>query len=433
MTTIVAALGGAPRVALGLLALVLAALVPFLPFLSLPGISDDYQQIGLARDFISAEGMPKLIGDALYRCRATSLAWTRAIDLLVGPDIFVHRLGSVLLHAVNGTILVLFGSIPAIGYRRAFVAAVVFLLMNGHQEAVVWVAAVHDLFVFAFAMGSLLCWIHWLRTRRQGWLVAMVPLFLLALYSKESAAALPLLYAACWLVVGERRKGDLVPIFLAPLLSFVYAALIFQAARDHLHLNDGTFSIYAPFWLTLPRTLFRIVMPWSLLALLVLAWKREFRVSVVAMLFCVLTLLPYSFVTFTTEAPSRHRYWATAGAALLLAWAIDALWRGSKRWERNLGWVLAVAFAVSSPAYLWVRKLPQYEERAIPTEAFLEFARRRTPPVWVEQGPYHAEIYRYAARVMLGWQHNDVKSIAEEAPPSGESVFETPYPPITKQ
>ncbi|MCW5966734.1 MAG: hypothetical protein KIT83_22030 [Bryobacterales bacterium] len=413
----------------GAIALLLAALVPFVPFMALPGISDDYQQIGLGRDFVSAEGLPKLIGDALYRCRATSLVWTRALDSVVGADFFVHRLGSVLLHALNGGILVLFGSIPAIGYRRAFITALVFLLMNGHQEAIVWVAAVHDLFVFGFAMGSLLCWAHWLRTRQPGWLAAVFSLFLLALYSKESAAILPLLYGATWLVVGERRKEDLGPIFLAPVLSLAYAALVFQAARDHLHLNDGTFSIHAPFWLTLPRTLFRIVMPWSVLAAMVLVWKRQYRVVAGTLAFSVMALLPYSFVTYTTEAPSRHRYWATAGAALLLAWAIDSLLRGVLRWERPLGWALAVTFAIASPAYLWTKKLPQYEQRAIPTEAFLDFARGKTPPVWVEQGPYHAEIYRFTARVMLGWNHGDVKSTVEEPPPPGTAVFEAPLHP----
>ncbi len=421
--------GGTRVVVLGIIALHLAALLPFVPFLSLPGISDDYQQIGLGRDFISVEGMPKLIGDALYRCRATSLVWTRALDAMVGPDIFVHRLGSVWLHALNGMLLVMFGSIPAIGYRRAFLTALAFLLMNGHQEAIVWVAAVHDLFVFGFAMGSLLCWVHWLRTRQTGWLLGVFPLFLLALYSKESAAALPLLYAGAWWVVGERRREDLWPVFLAPMLSLVYTIFIFQAARNHLHLNDGTFSLHAPFWLTLPRTLFRIVMPWGLLGLAVLLWQRCYRVAGTAMAFCVLALLPYSFVTYVTEAPSRHRYWATAGAALMLAWALDLLWQSKPRWQPAFGWVLAISFAVASPVYLWQKKLPQYQQRAVPTEAFLEFARDKRPPVWVAQGPYHAEIYRFTARVMLGWQHHEVKSVSEEPPPPGAPIFEAPLHP----
>jgi hypothetical protein len=421
--------GGLRVVGLGIAALALAALLPYLPFLSLPGISDDYQQIGLGRDFVSADGMPKLIGDALYRCRATSLVWTRAIDAVVGPDIFVHRLGSVALHALNGMLLVLFGSIPAIGYRRAFLAAMVFLLMNGHQEAIVWVAAVHDLFVFGFAMGSLLCWLHWLRTRQTQWLLGVATLFLLALYSKESAAALPLLYAASWWVVGERRKEDLWPICLAPVLSLVYAIFIFQAARDHLHLNDGTFSIHAPFWLTLPRTLFRIMMPWGILSLGVLVWKRAYRVAAISMAFSVFTLLPYSFLTYTTEAPSRHRYWATAGAALLLAWAIKLLWESRPRWQPVLGWAMVIGFSVSSPLYLWQKKLPQYQQRAVPTEAFLEFARDKRPPVWIAQGPYHAEIYRFTARVMLGWKHHEVKSVSEEPPPADAPIFEAPLHP----
>jgi hypothetical protein len=426
MNWLLAASGGGRRLMLLVTVLAIAAIAPYLPFLGLPPISDDYLQITLSRDFVSADGLPKLIGDALYRCRATSLVWTRAIDATTGEDIAIHRLGSLLLHFLNGILLVLFGSIPAIGYRRAFLVALAFLLMNGYQEAIIWVAAVHDLLVFGFAMASLLCWIHWLRTRKQRWLLLVFPLFLLALYSKESAAVLPMLYGAAWFVVGDRRREDLWPILLAPLFTLIYSTLIFQTAHYHLHMNDGSFSFSAPFWLTLPRTLFRVLVPWSLVAIGLLLWKREFRVVGVALVFGVLTMLPYSFLTYNTEAPSRHRYWATAAAALLLAWALDLLWMNRARWQRAVAASLAISFAITSPVYLVRKKLPQYQQRAMPTEDFLRFARDKQPPVWIGQGSYHAEIYRHAARVMLGWQHDDVKSVEEQPAPDGVPIFEAP-------
>jgi hypothetical protein len=403
--------------------ILLAAALPYLVFLHLPLISDDYLQITLSRDFLSAEGTRDLLSDALYRCRATSLAFTHAIDLVASADPVAHRWGSIVLHALNGCIIVLFGSWPVIGYRRAFAAAVAFLLLPTYHEAVVWIAAVHDLLLFGFAMSSLLCWIHWLWERRSKWLYASLALFLLALASKESAVVLPALILGAWWIERSKVRKDLGVVAVAFAASVGYTLLVFQASDHHLHLHDGTFSLNAPVVANVIRTLFLIWMPWGFLAALYLLWKRRGRELFAALTFSVVVLLPYCFLTHSLAAPSRHRYWASVAVAFLLASAFDALRSSSRRAGPIAAWAGAAVLVLSGPLWLLPEERVQYLNRAAVTEDFLQFARSQQSPVWVGKTPLRAEVYDSAARIALGWKPGEVRSVEDEMPPAGRPVF----------
>lgn len=409
------------RLAVALLAA--AAFIPYIPFLQLPPISDDYLQIGLGREFISSEGLPHLAAHALYRTRATSLFLTRFLEAMVGTDIFYHRLASIGLHFCNGLLIFACGIWPRLGYRRSFVAAMAFVLVASHQEAVVWVAAVHELLVFGFMVLCLLGWVQWLRLRRARWLALTAASFVLALYSKESAAVLPALLGGFWLLEGSRRRADLLTIAVSLLATLAYTWAVFAASQQHQHLHDGTFSLHAPFIANLLRTLWRIYLPWGIVALACLLWKRKTLPVIATLGFSAITLLPYSFLTYMPFAPSRHTYLATLGLAVMLAFAWDALVSAESLRVRRFATVITVAFLLWNPLYLWVKKYPQYEWRSQPTEAFLRFARKHGRPVYVGPSPYSVWVYRYTADVALGWKHTDVISIAEEEPPNGTPVF----------
>lgn len=418
-----------PRVLRTLLLLAAAAVVPYLPFLPLPAISDDYMQIGLGREFLGGRGYENLIDHPLYRTRATSIFFTHALDLLFGDAIQPHRAACVLLHLLNGLLVFASGLWPRIGFQRSFVAALAFLLAAGHQEAVVWVAAVHELLVFAFTIACLITWVQWLRLRQVKWLALTAVAFVLALSSKESAAVIPALLAGIWLLEGERRRVDWAPILLSGVAVLGYTWLVFAASREHQHLNDGTFSLHAPFVLNLLRTLWRLMWPWGTFAAAALLWLRRPMPLAVAMVYSAVTLLPYSFLTYMPFAPSRHTYLATAGLAMVLAFAWDALRSAGSIAARRTALAGAVLFVLINPAYLWWKKLPQYEWRAQPTEAFLAFARQHGKPAYVGPTPYSVWVYRYTAFVALGWNHGDVISLGEADPPAGTPVFTHPLAP----
>jgi hypothetical protein len=397
------------------LALIAAATLPYLPFLSLPFISDDYTQIRLAREYGPVSGWPALAADPLYRCRATSLVFTYWIDWSFGLNPHAHNAAALLLHVLNTGLVALAGLWHRIGWRISLPAAFFFAVYEGHQEAVVWTAAVPELLVFFFAGTAFLLWTAWLSgTGRGSWkAVAAVAGFALALLSKESGvAALPLM-AAAWLIDKPRRDRAWIPLAACSVLTVIYIAGVFQTPpADHLHLRDGTFQWRSPFWLTLPNSLVRMLWIWGLAALCALAALRTRtwrHLAAGSLAWMIVTLAPYSFLTYMTRVPSRHTYLASAGLAILvgLAWTSVAL-RTPSRWAMGL---LASLLLVHNIGYLWVKKLTQYERRAEPTRRFLDFARRQPGPILVRCAPYGVDVLRDTAWVELGRQSDTILEV----------------------
>jgi len=338
-------------------ALAVLAIVPYLPFFSLPHISDDYLQIELGRKYGSMAGWSALASDALYRCRATSILLTNWTERWFGIASAAFQAESVALHVLNTLLIAAFGAWRLVGWRLAVTAAGFFAVHEGHQEAVVWYAAVPELLVFFFGLLALHAWIYWLQAERRAGLAygAALGMFLLALLSKESAVAV-------------------VP------------------------LNDGTFSPAAPVAEVLVRSSSRLLWIWGVVALFIL---RFHRLAAVAAVWIVITLLPYSFLSYMPHVPSRHVYWASAGLALLVGGALVKLWDGTPR-QRVMAVTLAGAMVVHNCAYLWIKKYPQYERRAAPTEKLLTFAEGVKGPIIVKCFPYGPEIAALALQIQAG-------------------------------
>jgi len=389
-------------IAAGLAAL---AILAYWPSLSLPYISDDYVQIMLARDYGPVSGWPSLAQDALYRCRATSLVLTYWTEKLFGLDPLPYRLSSLLLHILNTWLVYALGAWRVIGRRVALPAAAFFAVYEGHQEAVIWYAALPELLVFFFSLLCLTVWIRWLERRRdRRWYLAALAAFLLALASKESGVAVVgLLALIAWSARKDRAKAM---AWIAPFgaLSVAYAALIFAAQNTHLHLNDGTFSLRAAFWWTLLNSTRRLFWFWGLLALVVIiVWRlrrRRFLLCAAAA-WIVITFLPYSFLTYMPHVPSRHTYFASAGLAFIVGAGGLAAWRQLQKWKRWAPAALAGLIIAHNCLYLWIRKQRQFAERAAPTEALVEFAAKTQRPIVIECFPYSPVLAQMALELRL--------------------------------
>lgn len=408
-------------------AIALAAVVAYLPFLGLPFISDDYTQIRVAREYAAPPGWAELADDPLYRSRATSLLVTYWIDSAFGLQPLAHNLASLAAHLVNCLLVAMLGLWRRVGFAVSVPAALFFAVYEGHQEAVVWNAALHDLLVFSFVLGCCLSWMLWLQDGCRHWWrgVLAAVCFVLALYSKESAVAvLPVLGLLWWL----ERPAGWAPLPLLggyAALAVFYAAGIFGAAGAHLHLSDGTFDWRAPFWLTLPHTLGRMLWVWGLAALLYLLARRDagaWRLAGYGLVWMAVALLPYSFLMYQSRVPSRHTYLAAAGLALVVGAAWRALSPG-----RGAAALLLVAVLAHNGGYLWLRKLPQYERRAAATSRFLDFAAKREGPVRVRCAPYGPAVLADAAAVALGRQGEFV-TVAEAAEAGTDDYCDEDHP-----
>ncbi|MFN0104351.1 MAG: hypothetical protein ACKV2U_19970 [Bryobacteraceae bacterium] len=391
----------------------LLATIPYLPVFVQPFVSDDYIQIDLGRKYGPIAAWGNLFEDALYRCRATSILMTHWTEQLFGTAPLAFYASSVSLHVVNAWLLLLVGRRLGMGGVRSYLAAAFFAVYRGHQEAVMWYAALPELLLFFFCGCFLLSWdAHVRRGSTVHYGLAMGS-FMLALLSKEAAVVLVPIAAA----MAYQRGRSVWRVAPMAVTAAIYAATIFAAGSGHLHLNDGTFSLEAPFAMTWARSIGRMFWVWGLLGVAAIAlWRgRAWRSLLPAALWITVTILPFSFLMYMPVVPSRHTYLASAGVGFFVAAGLLAT-RARFRAHR---WVLPVllgALVAHNTGYIWVKKRQQFLERAAATEDLLRLARTTDGPIYITCFPYGPDVAEKAMEITF-------------SQPASRLVWNTPPPP----
>jgi hypothetical protein len=356
-----------PSTRLALLALLCC--VAYVPLLRIPLIEDDYPSLAQAQTLGAPSHVWDLLFHSAFQARATSVWSMYLLWKAFALTPWVYHLASLLLHIVN-TWLVYGICRGRTGMRQAaFWAAAFFAVAEGHQEAVMWFTAINELWMFLFGAAALLCWMH---GRKLG-----ILLFALALLSKESAVIfLPLFLLAA---PGRRNWRDWAPyVALATLMT----GSIFLGRS--FRFSDGSFSLHAPFWITWPRGFGRVLWIWGWIAALLIWFRgdvKQKRSALFAGAWIIVALLPYIFLTYSTEIPSRQTYLASVGLAMLVGLAFSTLDR------RAATAALAVAILAHNVGYVWVKKRAQFLERAAPTEQLISLAKTTQGPIWVKCFP----------------------------------------------
>jgi hypothetical protein len=374
--------------------------------LALPFIGDDYLQITLGKQYGPPWKWAELATDPLYRCRATSLVITWITERWAGLDPNLYNISSLLIHILNTWLVFCLGTWKRIGWKVSSIAACFFAICQVQQEAVVWYSALPELLVALFVLASVLLWI--LRYERpvhaRLWYAGSLGAFVLALVSKESAVAAVGLLAI--VEFSEATDWRRAARFLSPFAAM--AALYFAAnyvGRNHnQHYGDGTFSLWAPFWATLPRSLARMLWVWGAVSLITMwIWRAATRIRLTAMAACwmVVALLPYSFLTYMPVVPSRHTYLAGVGLSLIVAAGYLTL-REQARIQRRVVAAVTLLIFTHQCGYLWIRKQRQYLERAEPTELLVQSLRDRRGLVDVYCFPYAAQAADLAVSMRIG-------------------------------
>lgn len=346
--------------------------IPYWRALSLPRISDTYLQIWLGRKYLGISTWPDLAADALYRCRATSIWVTGAMDYLFGSSQLVVHLQSLSVHLLNVALIAALGVYRPLGYRLMIPAALIWGFTERHHEAVMWYAALPEQLVFAFVLLSLQLWLRWWETGERWQYAACLLSFVLALLSKESGVVVCGLMAIPLLFEPERWRRAAVAAAPFLVLSGIYFYLSIAAKQDHLHWNDGTFTLGWHFLPVMGRSVARLLSVFGAAALLWLWWRRrevDGKVLAVSLLWMPVTLAPYSFVAYQPRVPSRHVYLASVGLAMLLSLALV------KMPQRRLAYGMLAAYLAFNAGYIWFYKHDQFVARAMVTEQVVEDAR----------------------------------------------------------
>ena len=375
-----------PRPALRVFLLVVLALGAYLPSIQLPFIGDDYHQIPIARAY-ALDGWHPLWHDTLLRTRATYMLLSATLDRMFGFDPMPFYVASIALHI--GCVLLLYRLCvwSAVPRAVAYWAAAFFAVQEGHQEAVMWLAASYDLLVFLFGMLALVGWVKWLSGGHQNWYFTSLIAFLAAALSKETFVVFALLMVV--VTLWERRKQGLQRVLwqITPFLaiSTAYVVFIWMTKVGGPAATDNRFALSGTMWIgVFFRGLWDLLFPFGLAAIAILIWARRRTdrwLIAFALLWILLGLLPHSFLTYMPRLASRHTYLASGGLALLFGIAMARL---SKRISQRVFRLLIVLAVGINLEIIWVKKIAQFTERAEPTELLKIAAESATSPITID-------------------------------------------------
>jgi hypothetical protein len=401
---------------LRLLLLAALCLATYAATLNIPLFEDEYPTLSLAQQYGAPGEAGALFHNQVYRTRATTYWVMLAVHRLFGLAPWGYRLASLAFH-VLGTWLVYALALRWAPMRAAALwSAIFFAVEEGHQEAVVWFAGFTEPAMLVFGVGALLCWLRAVESARGWrWNAGGVALFALALVSKETAPILlPLFLLA---IPREKWRRGLALLIPYAALAMVVAASILMQRGQSFRFSDGSFSLGAPFWITWPRGMGRLLWVWGWLALAAIAWARRrelWRGAGLALGWCGIALLPYSFLSYSTQIPSRQTYLASAGVALLFGLAVAHLATAPRMNRRVLAVVVLVAM-VENIGVVWFRKRRQFLDRAAPTQELIRAARIYGGPIWVQCFPRNHWIAEAAVYWEAGLPPTGLVWSAEEA------------------
>jgi hypothetical protein len=316
-----------------------------------------------------------------------------------------YHLFSLLLHVVNVWLAYAIACLWPRVRPAAFWAAAFFAVAEGHQEAVMWFSAINELYMFLFGAASLALWLLACRPgSRLYWQAASALLFALALLSKESAA----IWLPLFLLAAPRGwKPSLARLWPHLVLAALAMASVAASRGSSFRFSDGSFSLGAPFWFTWPYGIARVlgIWGWIALAAIVCFRTRSLRKPTgLALAWIGIALIPYSFLTYSRQIPSRQTYLASFGLALLVGLAMAHL--AARRWEAGkfprAAAVVAVVVLLGNVGYLWTRKRAQFLARAEPTEQLIRLVRQTDGPIWVRCFPRVPYIAQEAVHLAAG-------------------------------
>jgi hypothetical protein len=353
--------------------LVTLAIMACLPALRLPFIAEDYTQIPLARHF-AEQGWTPLFHEVNLGPRATYMFMSALLDRTFGFTPLPFYAVSLFLHALCVLLVYSTGVWTELGESAAFWAAAFFAVQEGHQEAVMSASSGMYPLVFLFGMAAWVCWVKWLQGASWKWYTTAIAAFLLAAASNESVCAIAVLILLP--VIFERRhwRRGLTGATPFLLIAAAYMIWLMTGRIATPGYNDIRFSLSAPWLHVLLNSWWRLLFVWGLVALAVLLWvgkRSDRRLVIAASLWMIVALLPYSFLTYMLQVPSRHTYLASAGLAWLFGAAASRLYEQRKQTALV---VLCIAALAVNLEILWVKKLSQFQERARPTELLKQAA-----------------------------------------------------------
>lgn len=262
-----------------------------------------------------------------------------------------------------------------------------------------WYSAIMETLLFFFGMAAILCFLKWAEGKRWIYYAAALLSFGLALFSKESAYVYAALMVLPIVDLQDRKRAVLgwLPFFG---LAAGFVIWIAMTRAGNPRFNDGSFALTPHFFRVLGESFGRLFFIYGTLSLVVIAiWREHIRLTIYSIIWMLVALVPYSFLTYLNRVPSRLTYLASAGLALLVGAAMVIVW---ERLGGRIVLLIAATILMTNVGILWRKKAEQYQTRALPTDILINAVRHADGPVHIRCFPYIPLVAESAAQEFGG-------------------------------
>jgi hypothetical protein len=399
-------------------------IVGYLPAIDNSFISDDFTLLRFLRELDADPAAIWSRASEFFRSVTYVYFWMAFRLFGLRPELYY--LSSIALHIAAS--LAVFGLVRTVTGRTltAWVAALFFAVYARHEEAVMWISANNSTILTLNCLLFLTLWERHLSGGRSRWTKAgAVAMFVVALFSKESAVAL--LPLAAFRVAAH---GPAMHVFrkiwpLAAICTGFIVLWLSQSGRNFF-VSDGHYAIGMHFPRVYGRSLISLLssaLPFIAAVPLLYRWNRRSANSLTPTVFAtanvlfflawiLLSMIPDSFLTYSKYIASRNTYFPSVALAALVGILFTVLLDNARSPRIKAASALLLAAVLSfNGQYLWRKQDPQYVKRAAPTRqliAVLNSTDFDEKPLHVCGFPLHESIGSAAVAEMTRLASEDV-------------------------
>jgi hypothetical protein len=365
--------------ALAICSIAAVSVAAYLPAVDNSFISDDF---GIFPLLDALQQNPSYIFEASSELfRVVSYVYFWGIFTVFGSSPEAYYWTGIALHALVSILVYFLVQRMHGSWLAAFAAGLFFAVYERHQEAVMWISAANETIL---ALNCVLFLLLWERAtsgeaNRIASAGAMV-VFALALFSKEAAVVLAPMAVLILVRHGYALKDVIDRSIPIAALAAAYGIAWMSQADRNFFLTDGHYAAGFHAVFVYGRALMRLLLPATpfLAAWLFLSrGKTELRLNSALMFFAAflaLSIVPYSFLTYQDHIPSRHTYLPSIGLAAIIGIAFAGLHgRYISSPLKHVCMAVFAALLIGNGAYIWLKKEPQFRERAAPTRELFAF------------------------------------------------------------
>jgi hypothetical protein len=306
----------------------------------------------------------------------------------------------IVLHGINSFLVYLLVMAVTRNPFAPWVAALFFAAYERHQEAVMWISAANEMVLTLNCLLFLLLWQRFQSRWTPLNMTMAAIVFAMALFSKEGAVALVPLITVDLVLRGYSRNEVVRRSLLLWVMLGAYALLWLSLAHRNSFITAGHYALGIHFLPVYARSLGRLLsqaLPFLIVFLVMTTrrrahpergseriiqrlatqspWNSSFLFFAALL---VLAILPYSFLTYLNHIPSRNTYFASVGLAGIIGILFGELYAAlTSAHSKRICMSLLMATVVGNAAYIWLKKEPQYRERAAPTRELIEILNGR--------------------------------------------------------